>query len=103
VLFRSENQFVSQASCSALPARDSEVHAPQWSAFARLVLEPSYEATLLAAQINARESGSNVVYLTALGGGAFGNKPEWVHDAMRRALVRALRARRSPGQLPHAR
>jgi len=56
------------------------------SAFARLVLEAAYEATLLAGLLNARQSGSNIVYLTELGGGAFGNDREWIHDAIRRAL-----------------
>src|SRR5689334_10316713 len=81
-----EHQFVSQAFCSALPVAYSDVPAPQWSAFTRLVLEAAYEATLLAALMNARQSGSDIVYLTRLGGGAFGNDPEWIHDAMRRAL-----------------
>jgi len=81
-----ENQFVSQAFCSALPVRYCDIPAPHWSAFARLVLDAAYESTLLAAAINARQSGSNVVYLTELGGGAFGNDPEWIHDAIRRAL-----------------
>jgi hypothetical protein len=80
------DQFVSQAFCSALPVSYTDIIAPHWSAFARLVLEAAYEATLLAGLINARQSGSNVVYLTELGGGAFGNDPEWIHDAIRRAL-----------------
>ena len=31
-------------------------------------------------------SASNIVYLTSLGGGAFGNSHGWIHSAMRRAL-----------------
>jgi hypothetical protein len=27
------------------------------------------------------------VFLTALGGGAFGNSPEWIRDAMARAIA----------------
>jgi hypothetical protein len=38
--------------------------------------------------INAHHSGSNLVFLTRLGGGAFGNEPEWIHQAMRRALTK---------------
>jgi hypothetical protein len=34
----------------------------------------------------ARRGASNVVLLTQLGGGAFGNHDDWVHAAMRRAL-----------------
>jgi hypothetical protein len=36
--------------------------------------------------LNARRGVSNVVLLTELGAGAFGNNPAWVHAAMRRAL-----------------
>ena len=51
------------------------------------MLEAAYEATLLAGVINAaRPGGSNSVYLTLLGGGAFGNQREWILDAIRRAL-----------------
>ena len=81
-------QCVSQAYCSALPVsynRDSDPGL--WQPFARLVLEAAYEATLLAGVINAaRPGGSKSVYLTLLGGGAFGNQREWILDAIRRAL-----------------
>jgi len=77
---------VTQAYCSALPVAYSG-HAPaRWEAFARLVLEASYEATLCAALINAHGSGNARVYLTKIGGGAFGNPIEWIVEAMRRAL-----------------
>ena len=77
---------VSQAFCSALPVAYSRVRSKYWHAFAALVLEAAYEATILAATLNAQTGGSNVVLLTRLGGGAFGNEPEWIHGAMRRAL-----------------
>jgi hypothetical protein len=51
-----------------------------------MVLEAAYEATLLAGTLNARRGGSKTVLLTQLGGGAFGNKDEWIHTAMQRAL-----------------
>ena len=83
-----KGQTVSQGYCSALPVsynRDSDPGL--WQPFARLVLEAAYEATLLAGVINAaRPGGSNSVYLTLLGGGAFGNQREWITDAIRRAL-----------------
>lgn len=79
--------MVSQAFCSALPvAYSRNVPAPHWKAFACLVLEAAYEATLLASVLNARRGGSNIVLLTELGGGAFGNDIVWIHGAMRRAL-----------------
>jgi hypothetical protein len=78
---------VSQAFCSALPVAYSKtVPAPHWEAFGSLVLEAAYEATMAAAVLNARRGASNVVLLTELGAGAFGNDPAWVHAAMRRAL-----------------
>jgi len=78
--------FVSQAFCSALPVAYGLHPAGEWEPFARLVLEAAYEATLLAGILNASARGSNIVLLTRIGGGAFGNEPEWIHDAMVRAL-----------------
>eukprot|EP00563_Minutocellus_polymorphus_P020866 CAMPEP_0197728622 /NCGR_PEP_ID=MMETSP1434-20131217/27497_1 /TAXON_ID=265543 /ORGANISM="Minutocellus polymorphus, Strain CCMP3303" /LENGTH=71 /DNA_ID=CAMNT_0043315105 /DNA_START=24 /DNA_END=236 /DNA_ORIENTATION=+ len=51
-----------------------------------LVLEAAYEATLLVALLNRQRTGCNKVYLTMLGGGAFGNTENWIYDSMRRAL-----------------
>lgn len=81
-------QCVSQAYCSALSVSYNRDSDPElWQPFARLVLEAAYEATLLAGVINAaRPGGRNSVYLTLLGGGAFGNQREWILDAIRRAL-----------------
>ncbi|MBK5914474.1 hypothetical protein [Rhodocyclus purpureus] len=83
-----QEDTVSQAYCSALPVSYNRDSAPElWQAFARLVLEAAYEATLLAGILNAaRPGGSNSVYLTLLGGGVFGNRREWITDAIRRAL-----------------
>ena len=79
--------LVSQVFCSALPvAYNRSVPLPHWKAFGSLVLEAAYEATMLAAVLNARRNVSNVVLLTELGAGAFGNDHDWVHAAMRRAL-----------------
>jgi len=78
--------IVSQAFCSALPVAYSGIAAHHWRAFATLVLEGAYEATMWAALINAARGASRTVFLTRLGGGAFGNDFEWIHAAMRRAL-----------------
>jgi len=48
-------------------------------------LEAAYEATLAAAVLNASKIGIKSVYLTLLGGGAFGNDQAWILDAIRRA------------------
>ncbi|MFN3002953.1 hypothetical protein [Mycolicibacterium wolinskyi] len=79
------NQIVSQAFCSALPVAYG-VPSPDWEPFARLVLEATYEATLLAAAEQAAAGGSNVVLLTRVGGGVFGNHDAWIDDAIARAL-----------------
>lgn len=78
--------IVSQAFCSALPVAYSGIAAHHWRAFATLVLEGAYEATMWAALINAARGASRTVFLTRLGGGVFGNDFEWIHAAMRRAL-----------------
>ena len=77
---------VSQAFCSALPVAYTDVPAGVWAPFAQLVLEAAYEATLCAAILSARRGSSNVVFLTLLGGGAFGNPANWIYAAMQRAL-----------------
>jgi hypothetical protein len=79
-------QRVTQVFCSALPVAYSSVPSARWEAFATLVLEGAYEATLLAGALNAARTGSPVVFLTRLGGGAFGNDSTWIDAAMRRAL-----------------
>ena len=77
---------VTQAYCSALPVAYAGFSPEKWEAFARLVLEAAYEATLCAGILNARESGNRKLYLTLLGGGAFGNRMDWIMDSILRAL-----------------
>jgi hypothetical protein len=77
---------VSQAFCSALPVAYSTVPPSHWKSFASFILEAAYEATMLAGVLNASRGASNIVLLTQLGGGAFGNADEWIHSAIRRAL-----------------
>ncbi|WP_066335790.1 hypothetical protein [Azohydromonas lata] len=78
--------LVTQAHCSALPVAYGRPPRRAWEPLARLVLEAAYEATLLAGVLNARRSASRRVLLTRLGGGAFGNEPAWIDDAIHRAL-----------------
>jgi len=77
---------VTQAYCSALPIAYSLHAAHQWASFARLVLEAAYEATFCASILNAQQTGNNKLFLTLLGGGAFGNVEEWIFTAIRRAI-----------------
>jgi hypothetical protein len=83
---REDRPLVSQAFCSALPIAYSHVPSSYWESLAKLVLEAAYEATMWAAVQNARRGTSNIVLLTFLGGGAFGNDDRWIHGAMQRAL-----------------
>lgn len=81
-----DRPLVSQSFCSALPIAYSGVPPAHWEPFALLVLEAAYEATMWAGVLNAQRGASNIVFLTLLGGGAFGNHQSWIHAALRRAL-----------------
>ncbi|MBX3247688.1 MAG: hypothetical protein KF901_10965 [Myxococcales bacterium] len=79
---------VSQAFCSALSCGYASGSLALWRPLAMLVLDGAYEATLRAAILDAEERvGSGKVWLTFLGGGAFGNAPEWIASAIGRALA----------------
>lgn len=80
------SHLVSQIYCSALPVAYSAHGQNAWKDFAVLILEAAYEATLCAAAINAQMTGNKTVFLTLLGGGAFGNEIGWIVDAIDRAL-----------------
>ena len=82
----SPGPVVSQAFCSALPVAYSEHKQAPWEPFASLILEAAYEATMWEAVCNAQAGASNVVVLTRLGGGAFGNQGARIDAAMQRAL-----------------
>ncbi len=79
---------VSQAYCSALPVAYTRHALKMWTRFAKLVLEAAYEATICAAIINAERTRNRTLFLTLLGGGAFGNEPAWIMQAIRYALSR---------------
>mmetsp|Transcript_11642 Transcript_11642/g.32716 ORF Transcript_11642/g.32716 Transcript_11642/m.32716 type:complete len:357 (-) Transcript_11642:865-1935(-) len=85
-----KSQVVTQVFCSACSVAYSHNPVDLWEDFAVLVLEAAYEATLWAALATATEhdfaGGSNRVYLTLLGGGAFGNRMAWIATAMKRAI-----------------
>lgn len=82
-----EGQRVTQVFCSALPVSYTDVSSTKWTSFATLVLEGAYEATLWAAALEAWRCARPTVFLTMLGGGAFGNDPAWIHAAIRRAVA----------------
>ncbi len=79
---------VTQVFASALPVAYGHASRQHWRPFAQLVLDAAYEATMLAAVLNARRGVSNIVLLTLLGGGAFGNDDAWIHAAIQRAAAK---------------
>lgn len=79
----SENKhLVSQIYCSALPVAYNRPPAFKFEKMARIILEATYEATILAAILNR----SDKVFLTLVGAGAFGNERSWALDAAEKAL-----------------
>jgi len=85
-------QLVTQVFGSACSVAYNSGRGQLWKPLASLVLEASYEATLWAAVLNADRhkglAGSRRVFLTCLGGGAFGNSMDWIMQAMRQAVAR---------------
>ena len=81
-------QRVSQAFCSALPIEYVGADLGPWERFANLILEAAYDATLNAAALNRSRGQSDIVLLTRLGGGAFGNDGRWIDAAIEHALLR---------------
>lgn len=79
-------QIVSQIYCSALPVAYSQIESYYWENFARIILEATYEATLHAAMINLNKGKSNKVFLTLVGGGAFGNDFDWIIESFIKAI-----------------
>lgn len=81
---------VCQVYCSALPVAYARgVPSADWEPFATLVLEGAYDATLAAAALLSRRRSKRVtVYLTALGGGSFGNETRWIAAALGKILER---------------
>ncbi len=77
---------VTQVYGAALAVAYGRGEQAQWGELAQLVLEASYEATLLAAARNAQVTGNRQVFLTLLGGGVFGNAEGWILAAIERAL-----------------
>jgi hypothetical protein len=57
-----------------------------WMPLAGLLLYAAYESKLCAAILNAHANGNRTVFLTLLGGGAFGNLTDRIADSIRYAL-----------------
>ena len=80
---------VCQVYASALPVayNYSITNIDLWEPFATCILDGSYMATLCIAALIALKSQTRIkCYLTFIGGGAFGNKPDWIIKAIEKAL-----------------
>lgn len=88
VTISDNDNYITQVYCSALPVAYSWLDKYLWESFARLILEATYEATLILGLKNYLKSGNNRVYLTLIGGGAFGNEVRWIFSAIRKAVLK---------------
>ena len=86
VTISKDRNFITQVYCSALPISYSDIETELWSDFAKIVLEATYEATLYVALKNYERTNNNKVFLTLIGGGAFGNKYEWIFNAIAKSI-----------------
>uniref|UniRef100_A0A0G4HJQ9 Uncharacterized protein n=1 Tax=Chromera velia CCMP2878 TaxID=1169474 RepID=A0A0G4HJQ9_9ALVE len=87
---------VTQVYCSALSVGYSHVSADLWEPLARMILESIYESTLLIGietNMRRKELGlpARPVLLTKVGGGVFGNRAEWIKNAIRKACENVWR------------
>ena len=84
--------LVNQAYCSAVSCAYSSLPIDSWRNLAQISLDAAYEGTLLAAALQRDAGlGSGRVWLTLIGGGAFGNRETWIYSAIERALVRGAK------------
>lgn len=87
------NHRVCQVYASALPVspnyNPSIINKALWEPFATCILEASYMATLCIAALIAIKSQTRIkCYLTFIGGNAFGNNPDWIISAIKKALTK---------------
>ena len=94
-VLRDSPQRVTQVFTSAAPVSYSmpkDVRKEDWAPMATLILRASFEATLRVAAANCASRpnlpGSRKVFVTPLGGGAFGNDITWIASALDAALQR---------------
>lgn len=95
-----EGITVTQVYCSALSCAYSGVHKDHWAVFSQLVLDACYEATMWAGVLNALSGmgpadNRHDVFISFIGGGAFGNDPQWICRAIGRSLA-IMRRRNAP-------
>ena len=99
----SNPNLITQVYVSALSFGYSKVSNKElWAPFAKIILEAAYEHTILEGlrnNLDRIQKGlePQPIYLTMLGGGVFGNNPEWIKEAISSAIIKA-----SEYQIPFA-
>ena len=88
VTIKNSSNIVTQAYCSALPIAYTNINLSLWEPFARLVLEATYEATFYSAFMNFQSTNNSKLFLTLVGGGVFGNKIDWILEAIKNAVIK---------------
>jgi hypothetical protein len=80
---------VCQVYSAAMPVAYSRLNKETWAPIAKLVLLATYEAIFnVAAIVSALRKQRAKLVLTLVGGGAFGNEPRWIAEAIRRSLAK---------------
>ena len=80
---------VTQTYNSAISIGYSMLGSKIWTPLSQIVLDATYEATLLAGIIHIKSGAPPpIVFLTQVGGGVFGNEWIWIRSAMARAIQR---------------
>lgn len=81
------NTKVTQTYNSALSIGYSLLPEKLWAPTAKIILDATYEATLLAGLIQSTPGKPPpIVFLTFVGGGVFQNRSIWIRSAMERAI-----------------
>jgi hypothetical protein len=78
--------YVTQVYCSALSCAYTSLPISLWQPFAEIVLQAQYEATIWAAVLNCLRGGTNILHLTFVGGGVYGNETAWIARSIAKAL-----------------
>lgn len=87
VTISDSGHHVTQVYCAAVPVSyHYNIDTEYWETFARVLLEAAYEATFYTAVQNFKQTGNDKLFLTLVGGGVYGNRNEWILDAIAMAM-----------------
>jgi len=84
--FKDKNHRIDQIICAAMNIGQGSsgarnAYSPSGVRKCQFILDGDYEATYLTAILNRKK----VLFLTLLGGGVFGNRLEWIYEAIMKA------------------